>query len=569
MAEPTIPDLTFPRNTYGKFETPWDLRPLIYRGGAGTNIREVADRIAQGHLGAPMEERIPLVIRLHEHLEGNLAGGISRLTIKSRIATLRNFYTWTDVTGRSATLDLVEQNYIEYSEHLLHRVRTSGDMREHIAYSYASLLSCMLNDVLQLKIGLLAKTRLSKPKGRRRVLGAQADKQNLEHTAAFGHFLLDITDALTVENIRGTLPVTIRFRSGQVLEEWCYLAPPSDVKSLTHPTHRRAVLRRRAAWEADTSSRTRHSVINLRIEAEMLIFIAQTGMNLSQAKALTMGKFRYQSHLDGYRVYRVYKGRRGGEVAFEIYSEYRALFERYLQWREIILSTDNDDRLFPFVCVREATRTYVDFQAIQIRCKRLGVPCFRPRKLRRTRVNWLLRRSRDPRLTAEMNQHSQETLLRIYDQPHQQAAVAEISRFFSATDPAIGVAMPGPGSCAGGTPRDESGAPSHAPAPDCVSPAGCLFCDHHRDIDAEDHVWSLATYRHFKSLELVQYRAPAKAAAVHPVVAAIDRVTSKLKYFEASSEVRAFWVREALARVDEGDYHPKWDGFIQLMDLGT
>jgi hypothetical protein len=46
----------------------------------------------------------------------------------------------------------------------------------------------------------------------------------------------------------------------------------------------------------------------------------------------------------------------------------------------------------------------------------------------------------------------------------------------------------------------------------------------------------------------------------------MDRVTAKLKYFKESSEVRAQWVIEAFARIEEGDYHPRWDGFIQLME---
>jgi integrase len=477
---------------------------------------------------------------------------------------IRNFFRWIDLTGRSATLDSVEQDYVDYADHLLHRVRVLENLSEVTAYAYAITLSNVLNDVLQLKIGLLARTRLRKPRLRRPVFGTLADKQNLENTFAFGRLLLDIADALTVEAIRSTPPVTIRFTTGQILEEWCYLTPLSKWNALSRSS---VSQRKRAARETDTSFRTRHPLINLRIEAELLIFIAQTGMNPAQAHALKIGKFRYHSHLDGYRVYRAYKGRRGGEVEFDIYSEYRTLFERYLHWRDTIFPSSEEDRLFPFVIRRGANRHLLDFQAIRERCKRLGVPCIRPQKLRKTRVNWLLRRSRDPNLTAEMDQHSQETLLRVYDQPHHQVAVSEITRFHMATDPAIALAMPGPGTCAGGAPHPETNTPPQAPTPDCVSPAGCLFCDHHRDIDTEDHVWSLATYRHFKSIELGQYRSPAKDEVFHPAAAVIDRVTSKLKRFEASSEVRSLWVREAAARVDEGNYHPKWDGFIQLMEL--
>ena len=38
MLDVTIPDLTFPMVEYGKLETPWDLRVLLYKGGAKENV---------------------------------------------------------------------------------------------------------------------------------------------------------------------------------------------------------------------------------------------------------------------------------------------------------------------------------------------------------------------------------------------------------------------------------------------------------------------------------------------------------------------------------------------------
>lgn len=167
-------------------------------------------------------------------------------------------------------------------------------------------------------------------------------------------------------------------------------------------------------------------------------------------------------------------------------------------------------------------------------------------------------------MTAEMHSHTQETLIRNYEQPHLQVAMIEISRFHALTDPAI--APPGPGICIEAVPKAIPGAQPESPVPDCASPAGCLFCEHQRDIDCEDHVWSLSSYRHFKSLELASYRLPAKGSEPISAMATMDRVTAKLKYFKESSKVRALWVSEALARIEEGDYHPRWDGFIQLVE---
>jgi hypothetical protein len=213
--------------------------------------------------------------------------------------------------------------------------------------------------------------------------------------------------------------------------------------------------------------------VNLRIEAELLILIAQTGMNLTQAANLKLGRFSYQSHLNGYQVRRLYKNRRKGEVEFEIYSAYRDHFERYLAWCRELLPNDDTNRLFPFVVLRgEPIAHSRDFILVRRQCRQLG------------------------------------------------------------------------------------------------SPAGCLFCGHHRDIDSADHVWSLCSYRYLKSLEVARIR-PCKAddPTEHPALAVMQRIDDKLRFFQASSTVRHYWVQEAHARVAEDEHHPRWDGFIALAEL--
>lgn len=576
MHELDIPDLTFPMVQYGKQAIAWDLRPLLYLDGAGVNARKVCDQIANGTLGAPISNRLPLVEKLHEVIAGKLAEGRSRKTAESSIFSLRKFFSWSDGKGRSLTLESVESVYLDWVDHLLHRHKVVSDISESTVNRLAAQVARMLDEALDLRVGLLCKTRSRKPPSKRCVLGTQADKQNLEQTFAFGYALMDISDALSVDAIRGSLPVKIAFRTGQVIEEWSALRELNKVKAITDgyawPYARKTVINARAAWEADTSIRTRYPLVNMRIMAEMLIFIAQTGMNLAQAHQLKICKFRYQSHIDGYKVFRVYKGRRQGEVAFEIFSEYKAIFERYLSWHEAMFPGNDEGLLFPLVSqsggvTGRASDVAPNFQSLQKRFKRLGICFIPPSALRKTRINWLLRFSRDPAMTAEMHAHTQETLIRNYEQPHLQVAMVEISRFHARSDPAI--APPGPGVCIKAVPKAIMGTPPEAPIPDCASPAGCLFCEHQRDIDSEDHVWSLSSYRHFKSLELASYRLATKGSAPISAVATMDRVTAKLKYFKESSEVRTLWVCEALARIEEGDYHPRWDGFIQLMEVST
>ncbi|MCD5361264.1 hypothetical protein [Chromobacterium aquaticum] len=561
-----IPDLKFSMVEYGKNETPLDLLPLLYRGGAGLNVKIVMVEIARGNLGAPLLDRLNLVKRIHEYISERLTAGGSRGTAGTAIRRIREFFTWVDEVNESLNLFSVEQLFIGWTDELILQSKI-GSIAEIHAYQSAVAVAKVIKESLQLTYSLLSKTRIRRRKQNRNSLCSLADKQNLEKTFKFGHALLDIKDALSVEAIYGKMPVVIKFRSGQKLEEWLKLRPEETVKTLREtakPSTRMVALQKRAKWEAEISYRTRHPLINLRLESEMLIFIAQTGINLQQAFTLRLSKFRYQSHLDGYQVFRVYKGRRHGEVAFEIFSEYREHFESYLKWRSAIFPADNEGLLFPFLTAGRANFPPA-FSLVRSRARKIGINFVPPTTLRKTRINWLLRRSKDTALTAEMHAHTEETLIRQYEQPSLQVTMAEIGRYHSHTDPAI--AAPGVGACVKPVPMAMESIPSEAVFSDCISPAGCFFCIHQRDIDSEDHVWSLASYRHLKLLELSQYRPSAKRAMPHPAKAVIDKITEKLKNFEQSSEVRGLWVREALARIEEESYHPYWEGFIQLVEV--
>jgi hypothetical protein len=448
------------------------------------------------------------------------------------------------------------------------------DLKNMSAYRIAKNVDNLVSRVLDKRSGMLKSTRLSADSKKKKVLSTEADKQNLEDTFTFGHFLSDLSDALSIEVIQGPLPVIIQLRDGHVLTEWSGLKNADIVDSLNNPNannaQRNKTLASRAAWEKETTPRTRFPLINLRIETEILIFIAQTGMNLSQAAKLRRGEFRYKTEGEDIAVFRVYKGRREGEVEFRIFKEYGVLFKRYLGWLDTIIP-EEDTRLFPFVYPHKIPKQDAAprFQAIIARCKKVGIKHFRPLALRSTRINWLLRKSRDPELVAEMAQHTKETLIRVYEQPHHQVAAAEISRFHRLTDPSI--TPPSPGACTSikRNPVSIDTGSKASPAPDCINPAGCLFCEFHRDIDSQDYAWSLASFRHCKMLELDRFVPSNNSSPDHPVLDVITRISSKLKHMESSSEIRGAWVKESSNLIREGKYHPSFDGLIQLMELAV
>ena len=570
MNKPSVklPDLSFPQIAYGGLEVPWDLRCLLYRGGAATDSRRLLDRIKNGELGKPIAGRLPLVVELHRVLVDRLTINGSRATTRGSILVLRQFYSWVDKHSPSSipSIDSIQTDYTEWTDHLLRRARELSDIDPSYALNQAGIAGNIIDEILDLNIGVAKKTLLFRTFGGSRRKRPNT-KQNLENTFAFGNALFDITQSLSAEAIRGPLPIKIAFRDGTVLEEWTRLRDPAKVKHLSPDAPdswlKRWVVGKRQEWSDDTSLRTRRPLATLRMEAELLIFIAQTGMNLAQAHSLKAGHFIFASHLDGYQVRRRYKNRRKGEVEFEIFSEYRPFFEAYLAWREEMFDGVND-LLFPIESHAKRARDIPPtFSAVKKRLNVIGVPFVCPRDLRKTRVNWIRRRSKDDEMAAEMAQHTLETSLSDYDRPDHQVAMIEISQFHELSRSAI--EAPGPVACGGG-PATAIAPSDTAPKPDCVSPAGCLFCLEQRDVDTFDHMWSLATFRHLKSLELARYRPAAKDRSGHPAEDAIIVITEKFERFRVHPP-RAAWIDEALQRVEEGDLHPRWHGFVRLMEI--
>lgn len=89
MLDFAMPDLTFPMVKYGKLETRWDLRVLLYKGGAKGNPKTVYIQIAAGELGRPLIERLELVKRIHEAMTVRLVSGGAKSSAFSTLCNLR------------------------------------------------------------------------------------------------------------------------------------------------------------------------------------------------------------------------------------------------------------------------------------------------------------------------------------------------------------------------------------------------------------------------------------------------------------------------------------------------
>lgn len=553
---------------------PWefDYTRLLYRGGAAAPFKMKTSELEKC-FGEIDIARLPLLLKIDEVIQARVIAGHSKLSAKASIDLIRKFYLWNDNQRLSLTLDNVAIAYLSWSDYLLSRAR-NGEIKELTAYGMACIVSSILDEVLELEDGLIRQTR-HRRRGR---AGRGFDHGvNIQEAILFGHTLCDICDSLTTAAIRGSLPVKIKFRSGQEIKHWSGLRAVETLKST--PANSSVLvgadgnMSKRHAWELDPSNRTRRALINLRIQSEMLIFVAQTGMNSSQVRTLKVGGFSYQSHIDGYLVRRVYKPRRQGEVEFQIYKEYRVFFERYLKWLQEIFPEGERELLFPFIAAptsrqRSLNGVCENLKGVRNISMTLNVVFLTPRELRKTRVNWLARNFGDLTQTAEMAQTSKEVLLRNYLVPDPQIATNEIVRFFKNQN-SNACTPPGPGICIEPRPALLPDCHEDAPQPDCVSPSGCMFCAHQRDIDSLDHIWSLLSYKHLKLQELMTHRPPVFGGYTPPAEYVLDRVSEKIKAFELSSEKRRLWVETSRDKVREGDYHPAWSGFIELIEMQT
>jgi hypothetical protein len=566
------PDLRVHSIPTGSHGSGWDLARYLYRGAAAMRRTEVDECIAQGRLGPIRSERLELLKAIHAEIEGV---GASAKTREGRMDKLAQFIKWVDERGDSLSLDTARKLFLGYADHLRQRVVAKA-LQLNAAHSYVSHLSGLLGPVLdphtpRAASALLKLGGIKPPKRHRRSRGLQADKQRLDHTFAFGHFLADVCAALTVEAVRGPLPLDIAIREGQQTLRLAgrLVRPDQDPNDLKWPFLREAALRARAALAPEADAKQARSIlINLRINAELLIFIAQSNMNLEQVQTEPRAEYRWQTDDQDYIVRAVYKGRRQGMAKFVVFRDYRDHFQRYLDWLDSLGLNDGDDRLFPFLHTSMLPGSHqVQSRPIRSYCKKLGIPFVPPRTLRNTRVNWLLRRSRDPELTAEMAAHTVETLLRIYDEGDLQSASQEIGRYHAENDPTLAKTPRTIPICLKGEegPSPLPGTPKEAPPPDCVTPEGCLWCEHFRDVMTPDYCWRLASHRFLKSLEVALFLPP-ESQPLHPGYLVIDRLTAKLNAIAARSAVCAEWVKEAKERVREGDHHPDWAGLIKIVE---
>lgn len=563
MLDTVAPDLTLQGLPLGPKVEPLDLSKLLYKGAASTHEKNVRKAINSGQLGPPQLERLPLLTEIHRHWQAGIVAKIlSEWSIRQRWQTLRYLYCFAEISSQPLTIANVLSVYLAYCEHTKRR----SDIKAQTKYAYSQSLATIIAPVLGVDSTKLQwKTKI---RARKR-LGNQAAKENLDTTASFVQTMLHTIAQLSAEVIRGPLPVALGYPSGKAYMIHCgkELKPTDSLKTDAYKLNMALKSRERRA--NDTSNRARARLINLRLDAELLIFISQTSGNLTQVLQLTASRFRYQSDGDYYRLY-AWKSRARHSVELRIEKAFRPHFEAYLEWRTAIFPNDQDGLTFPFVWDdgdRATQRTIWGFAEARKLMKAIEEPFVHSQQLRKTAGNFMKRKA-SRQTAAELLSNTEKTFRESYEEVHHQSASRELVRFWADVEGSVGASAVGPGVCQEPEPQLREDAPAGSPKPDCEGGAGCLFCDKNRDLRSFDHVWNLASLHHLKLAEFNADRTPLGRKKDHPVALTIERVAAKIDALKALSGECAEWVKEARFRAQEGRYHPFYTAAFNILEGG-
>lgn len=553
-------DLGFARILPGQEKWPWNLFIFLHKNSLSAQKAVRHTLIEEGAFGKPRLKRQPLLKRIHGVLEADLAKGGSFATLDTRIRSFLFFYKYCDDHDIDPTTAIKSLLAI-FQQWVAHEAKTSEASGMTLYYrvnNVATILARALNMPIR---RFMVAAGITEPPRTKEPVKPKTYAQELGRVTTFVQHVVELAQGITTEAIRSSKPITIHFSSGKEATLYGGRWTPERMIKFGRPDPDLLTWKSRERLFPSSKPFDHSPLINLRIEAELLHFIAQTGMNLSQALSYPVGDFCYSSYLNGYQVRRRYKGRRQGEVEFNIYSEYRLHFESYLRWRKENLAAPDDGRLFPFV-LNKIIQINLDkrrsFNSRHV-FTAIGVSFVGPHALRKIRANFLDRNLQDPQIAADMSQHSLRTLQQNYRMKDHQRAMAEITTFWKKADPSL--QPPAPGKCVDGRPKP-SPAPRQSPTPDCIGPGGCFFCLNHRDVKSFDYAWSLASYRHLKTLELASQRVASDDSHQSPAQVVILRITQKLRAMRTLSQQCERWVKEALLRIREERFHPDWEGLI-------
>lgn len=535
-----------------------DLSRWLIKGGAATDSRWFYRDATANTWQSTIKDRLHFVEAARDHFDHELTRGTAEASVSTYINDFNVFMKWVDEKNIHLSMDdkTLETAYLAYDEHCYSRAWTKKEIAQITAYkavfNVGQSLSKLMERPAHTQLKYQSRTIKAYKAPRKTSVSRAAEKQHLGDSQLLGYYCVDIADAITIESAYGQLPITTNTLkpdgSKQAIE-----MPWGLVKLLKHDSkhtsHRAIAL----CKPTNCIDMFRGSLIRIRLLAELVIFVYQTGMSVSQVLQIERKGFSYKLQGNNDWLVTCHKGRKQGPVSFTIYKEYRARFKRLIKFVDHFCPEDY--QLFPLSYKSSKNRGSVHYKSLTDQAKRDGIPWIPPRVTRNTRANFLDRMTGDPGLSAEMSQHTKEVFKQNYERPSQQRSMAALTIFWK-KEP---ISLINSGCNAQPEPSPDK--PSDVIGPNCINESGCLWCKSHRDIYSEDYVWSLASFRHLKLIEAAQ---PIKREI--PADLVIERLSNKLEAFKKRSEQSQKWVEEAIMRIEESFYHPTWKNIINFWE---
>jgi hypothetical protein len=547
--------------TIKEVEGAWsDLSRWLVKGGAAIDPRWFYRSATTNTWKNVIKDRLPFVEAARDYFNYEVTRGTKVSSLAGYASYMNTFMQWVDENNIVLSLDdnELEEMYLAFDEYCYQSAWIKKEVEKSSAYHKSFNVSQSLSKILGRPAHALLRYKSRTVKAFSRTaktsVSRAAEKQHLGDTSTLGYYCVDLANAITIESVYGQLPIRANSHrpDGTVLP--ISIVPPGLQSALDGKRYNRS-----RAWAkkmcAPTTSigRDRAPLLRLRLLAELVILVYQTGMNVSLVLQIERKGFKYKSQGNSDWLVTGRKGRKQGPVSFTIYKEYRERFKRLIDFVDHFFP--GDTQLFPISTKSGRQKGTINYEVIKNHAARDGVPWIPPRVTRNTRANFLDRQSGDPNISDEMSQHTREVFRQNYERPSQQRAMTALTHFWEKNP----ISLINSGCDA--KPESTEDRPSGVISPNCINESGCLWCKSHRDIDSEDYVWSLATFRHLKLIEAAQ---PIKREIPSDLV--IERLADKLQAFRDRNEKSRKWVDEALLRIEEGDYHPTWKNVLNFWE---
>nr|WP_010130804.1 hypothetical protein [Microbulbifer agarilyticus] len=535
-----------------------NLSRWLISGGAATDsrwfYRDVTAKIWQ----TAIKERLPFVEAATDHFNHEVTRGTSESSIYTYVNDMNNFMKWIDENKVQISLDdnTLEKIFLAYDEFCYLRAWGNKKIKPITAYkavfNVAQSLSKILERPAHAELKYLSRTIKAYSAPRKTSVSPAAEKQHLSSSQLLGYYCVDISDSISIESIYGQLPLAVNTINLDGAPHEIKM-PLGLINMLNYKGKRKSESARTLCKPTEKIDKFRGSLIRIRILAELVIFVYQTGMSVSQILQIERKRFSYKLQGNNDWLVTCYKGRKQGPIKFTIYKDYKKRLKNLIKFVDHFFPDKLE--LFPVSYKSSKGRGSVAYKTLTSQLRRDGIPWVPPRITRNTRANFLNRMTGDSDLSAEMNQHTREVFRRDYNRPSQHRAMAALTKFW----PEQPVSLINSG--CGAQPESCADKPLEVIAPNCVNESGCLWCTSHRDIESEDYVWSLATFRHLKLIEAAQ---PVKREI--PADLVVARLSEKIEAFKELNHASKKWVSEALMRIEEGCYHSTWKNVINFWE---